>query len=395
MKFTRNRFQQGSLRRVPRKIGADVWEYRYRNHAEPGSPMRQLKLSTLEYPTETKALMKLQEMVLEINGAASYKAQKVPTMGLVMDRFLKEERIEEILKQKPGEVTIVDGLAYSTAAGYASYIKNHIRPQWGTTPMNAVKPLAVQNWLKTLPLAPKTRSQIRALVHLLFERAMLWELVEVERNPIELVAVKGSSARVRDPQTLEPEKFRELIEVLAEPYRTMAIVAMCTGLRVSEILALRWEHFDFERGFVLVQKGVVNGRVGKVKTRASKDQVPLDPTFAEILIRHKGDATEGLVFKSPVTGRCYYAGIIQRQILKPKGESVGIVGLGWHTFRHTYRSLLDETGAPIGVQQKLMRHANVSTTMNVYGNSTLRAKKQANSKVVQMVMPQAGQGSAA
>jgi hypothetical protein len=55
-------------------------------------------------------------------------------------------------------------------------------------------------------------------------------------------------------------------------------------------------------------------------------------------------------------------------------------------FRHTYRSLLDETGAPIGVQQKLMRHSNVATTMNVYGNATLRAKQDANSKVVQMVM---------
>jgi integrase len=91
--------------------------------------------------------------------------------------------------------------------------------------------------------------------------------------------------------------------------------------------------------------------------------------------------------------------MIQRQILKPKGESIGVSGLGWHTFRHTYRSLLDETGAPIGVQQKLMRHSNVSTTMNVYGNATLRAKQQANSKVVQMVMnkekPQTGQESAA
>ena len=70
----------------------------------------------------------------------------------------------------------------------------------------------------------------------------------------------------------------------------------------------------------------------------------------------------------------------------PKGEGIGIADLGWHTLRHTYRSLLDETGAPIGVQQKLMRHANVSTTMNVYGNASLRAKQQANSKVVQMVM---------
>jgi integrase len=81
--------------------------------------------------------------------------------------------------------------------------------------------------------------------------------------------------------------------------------------------------------------------------------------------------------------------MIQQQILKPAGEKAGIQEIGWHTFRHTYRSLLDETGAPIGVQQKLMRHSNVATTMNVYGSASLRAKQQANSRVVQMVMPQA------
>jgi len=80
--------------------------------------------------------------------------------------------------------------------------------------------------------------------------------------------------------------------------------------------------------------------------------------------------------------------MIQRQILKPKGEEIGIARLGWHTFRHTYRALLDETGAPIGVQQKLMRHSNVATTMNVYGSASMRAKQQANSKVIQMVMRQ-------
>src|SRR2546430_947112 len=44
-------------------------------------------------------------------------------------------------------------------------------------------------------------------------------------------------------------------------------------------------------------------------------------------------------------------------------------GVGWHIFRHTYRSWLDDTEAPVGVQQKLMRHAQASTTMNVYGNA--------------------------
>lgn len=50
--------------------------------------------------------------------------------------------------------------------------------------------------------------------------------------------------------------------------------------------------------------------------------------------------------------------------------------IGWHTFRHTYRTWLDETGAPVGVQQKLMRHAQVSTTMNIYGNALMNAKRR-------------------
>ncbi|MGI8772057.1 MAG: zinc finger domain-containing protein, partial [Acidobacteriaceae bacterium] len=60
--------------------------------------------------------------------------------------------------------------------------------------------------------------------------------------------------------------------------------------------------------------------------------------------------------------------------------------IGRRTFRHTYRSWLDSTSAPIGVQQKLMRHAQVSTTMNVYGNALMTAKREANSKVVKMAL---------
>jgi integrase len=200
--------------------------------------------------------------------------------------------------------------------------------------------------------------------------------------------LKGTSKRLKKLQILTPEKFQELVPKLREPYRTMVIVAMCTGMRVSEVLALRWEHIDFGAGAMLIQQGVVNGRIGKVKTEASNDYIPLDPEFAQVLLDLKGAKTSGLVFPSHVTGGCYYAGVIQQQILKHAGEKIGLPGIGWHVFRHTYRSLLDETGAPIGVQQKLMRHSNVATTMNIYGNATLKAKQKANSKVVQMVIPQ-------
>ena len=59
--------------------------------------------------------------------------------------------------------------------------------------------------------------------------------------------------------------------------------------------------------------------------------------------------------------------------------------IGWHTFRHTYRSWLDETGAPMKVQQELMRHASIQTTMNVYGRAMTETKRRANSQVVGLV----------
>ena len=386
LKFTRNRYQEGSLRRVQRKSGAEMWEYRYRNHAEDGSPMRQITLSVLEYPTETKARIRLQEEVLRINGPESFRAHVKPTLGVVIEKFKTEERFEEILHMPPGAEISPDGMSYSTVAGYSSYLTKHVEPRWSSVLIADIKPLQVMEWLRKLPLSPKTKGHVRALFHMLFERAMLWGLLDLQRNPIELIKLKGTSRRLKRPHTITPEKFQELVAVLEEPYRTMAIVAMCTGLRVSEVLALRWEHIDFSAGVIMVQQGVVSGRIGKVKTEASQDEIPIDPSFAQLLLGRLEGQPKGLVFPSHVTGRSYHAGILQQKILRPKGEEIGIPKLGWHTFRHAYRSLLDEAGAPIGVQQKLMRHSNVATTMNVYGNSTLRAKQDANSKVVKMLI---------
>lgn len=58
---------------MSRKTGADVSELRFRNHAEPGSPIRQMTLSTLEYATETQARIALQSKVMQLNGPTRYK----------------------------------------------------------------------------------------------------------------------------------------------------------------------------------------------------------------------------------------------------------------------------------------------------------------------------------
>lgn len=147
-----------------------------------------------------------QQHVLRLHGPEAFRAQNAPTVGLVIDRFMKEERIEEILKQKPGEVAITDGISYSTAAGYRSYIRNQIRPKWATTPLAAVKPLGVAEWLKLLPLSPKTRGQVRTLMHLLFQRAMLWGLIELQRNPIELFKGEGQQQTPAETPDNDPRE---------------------------------------------------------------------------------------------------------------------------------------------------------------------------------------------
>jgi integrase len=277
----------------------------------------------------------------------------------------------------------------STASSYLSLFKVHIRPRWGEAPLSGVKPAVVQEWLRSLGVAQRTKGHIKSLMHQLFEKAMLWELLPVGRNPMDLVRVKGISKRMKTPFHLEEEQCFELISSLPDPYRTMVTVAICTGLRASEILALRWSRINFAELKMLVKVKAVNGRVSRVKTECSEDELPLDPDFATVLLSWKAQcrSTPGdWVFPSPITDRCFHASPIQQDYIRPAAERLGLKGVGWHTFRHTYRAWLDAVGAPIGVQQKLMRHAHASTT-GLYGGALLmRTKRDANSKVVRMAL---------
>jgi integrase len=116
MKYSRERFQNGSLRRVSRKTGPDVWEFRFRDHSKPGLPMRQKTFSTVENPTESAARRALQAFLLKINGSEAYIAQRSPTFGTVLDKFIADERLREIKAYRPGE-TVDEGLKFSTTMG--------------------------------------------------------------------------------------------------------------------------------------------------------------------------------------------------------------------------------------------------------------------------------------
>lgn len=387
--FTRKRHIRGSVRRLKRKKGPDVWEYRYPDRTQTGSPICAMIFSTTKFSTKAAMWQHIDTLLWKINADSPQSLSQELSFGGVCDRYIQDEHLQEIGGLKRGQQNTFGSLKVSTARGYLQIIENHLRPKWGDTSVSKVTPALVQEWFKALQCTQTTKAHIKAVLFRLFEKAMLWEIVPVQRNPMELVEIKGASKRGKRPKILQPEQCPLVLNALREPYRTMVLLALCTGLRASEILALKWEDFDFENLRLRVVRAVVRGIVERCKTEYSEDELPLDSTFAAELLEWKkrcAPSAEGWLFPSPRTGQPYEHGSLQQKVLRKAGDDLGISNLGFHTFRHTYRSLLDASGAPVGVQQKLMRHAQVSTTMNIYGDALMQSKRDANSNAVKMVI---------
>src|SRR5216683_1016886 len=374
--FKRTRYQFGWLRRKSRKRGPDVCVWVYRSTTPVGKRKENSVIvgSVQQYPSEADAWKAAEGLRLSINNPSSAEET---TFGAVIDRYIREA----IPKRRV------------TQSRYRSWLKNHIKPHWGNVSLAKVKPLSVEKWIEGLNLAPKSRGHVRSMMHVLFNWAMRWELMEYNRNPMSLLKLKGLTKRVKQPRALSVEDLQSLWTHLDEDTRTMSMVDASLGLRASELLGLRWEDFDWKSLRVKIRRSWVYGRVEAVKTEGSEKWLPLDSNLADILRWHREKMPDellktGWVFVSPFTGKPWWPHKIVRYHLRPAAEKAGIGRIGWHTFRHTYSTLLHAYGTDMKVQQELLRHSDIRTTMNIYTHTVSPALREANSKVVRMILPE-------
>src|SRR6267143_6915887 len=378
LRLTRNTYQHGWIETRPSKKQGLVFVYRWRERKPDGCCAKRSEVigSVAMLKTEANAWRVIEHRKLDVN--SDQARGKAVTIGMLVDRYLETELAE---------------LRHSTANAYKSYLTSQIKPRWGDHPISKVKPFAVEQWLKGLDLAPRTRGHLHNLMRVLLSCAMRWELTEVGENPMKLVRVRGTSKRQREPMVLTITQFHRLLEELDEPFRTMVILALATGLRCSELFGLKWCDVLWDELTLLVRRAIVNGVENEVKTKYSNAGMPLDPALAKVLMNWRRKTRfknpEDWVFASPfVAGRKpWYPWGVERRHIIPAGIRCGIGRIGWHSFRHTFRTLLDETGAPMKVQQELMRHADIRTTMNVYGKAMDESKRAAHGKVVRLVLP--------
>jgi len=358
------RYQYGNLTVRKRKKRPDVWQFRWTENGRSKSML----IGTVEnLPTLADAERAVEYHRIKINAANPQQQFHPVSVGALTDRFMQEyvpKRCRDY-----------------TRKNYESLFKNHIRPRWAVEPVQAVKTMAVEDWLESYSASRQVKSHVRNLMHTLFQAAIRWEMAE--RNPIDLV--RQSRKRLKLPRVLTPEEFKALVGRLSEPYRSMVLTVGCLGLRVSELLGLQWGDIDLDKLTVKIQRSVVEGRVNETKTEASEGFLPLDSDLAEVLITHKAASkhTEDSDFIfAGEAGKPRWKDAILADYIKPAAINAGIGKIGWHTFRHTYSTLLHAFGTSPAVQKELLRHANIQTTMNVYTQAVSAEKRAAAAKVV-------------
>ncbi len=360
------RYQNGCLYREKRKAGPDVWVFRYRD----GQRNRKEQIGTVEQFANRKVAMKGCELLrANIN-----RESRVPrTVAGLASHY----QHHELPNKTP-----------YTREVYTGYLSTWILPKWSEQSLSDVRTVAVEAWLPTLALANGTRAKLRNLMHAFFNHAMRWEFFD--RNPITLV--RQSAKRERTPDVLTAEEIGKLLSELREPWRTAVYVAVTTGLRVSELLALKWADVNFCAGEIKLARGIVRQYIGEMKTEASRKPVPMDAGLADVLTNWRGTAPYNqdadYIFASPDKHgqQPYWPNAAMEDHIRPAALRAGISKrVGWHTFRHTFGTMVNSEGADVATTQALMRHANASITMDRYVQAVTPAKRNAQSRIVKML----------
>jgi integrase len=339
---------------------------------------RSKKIGTMsQFPTKSSAWRAAKPMrdAVENQTQVDPSTSAVPTVRTLVEQY----RAEKMPKRR------------DTRRSYEVWIKNHILPKWGECVLSDVQARPVELWLESLTLAPKSRVHIRGTLSILWDFAMWRGDVPTQRNPMELVSIKSATKRAHKPRSLTVAEFQKFIVHLGEPFRTMALVCVCFGLRISEALALKWGDVDWLEGKLRVERGIVCQQVDDVKTSESRRSLHIASDMLDTLKVWKQStqfsSVEDWMFASPAQlGRLPWSYDQVWRMYQKAGAKAGIGGLGTHSLRHTYRSWLDAVGTPIAVQQKLMRHADIRTTMNVYGDIVTDEMTIASGKVTRLAL---------
>lgn len=371
----RPRWQTGWL--FQRGKRNSVWVGRYREDAvtENGTRIRRQRSIILGLVREIGR--REAQRLLSMRLAAINQGKHKPELLIGFGRFVLER----------WEPNILPTLRYSTARNYRHVIRRHLIPFFGSMKLPEIGPAEVQMFLaeKSKRFAPWTVHQLRSVLSKILGTAQRWGYLET--NPASMAQVPALVNK-RERLTLTPQQVRSLLAELREPYQTMVLLAVLSGLRRGEIFGLRWKYVDFVERSITVAECSYEGHATPPKTRASRRKVFLDETVMDALLRLRPRHFQpnDLVFCTE-RGTVMNPNNVRNRVLASACKRAGIPTVGWHNFRYTYSTWANPTGESIKALQAQLGHTDSRLTLSVYTQPMPEAQRQLASKIARVLLP--------
>ncbi len=280
----------------------------------------------------------------------------------------------------------------STFLGYRNIWKRYIKPE-GDRPLRDYRTFECEQMLTSIArvhnLCRSTLGHIKHFLGGTFRYARRQGVLD-SPNPIRDVEIP----RARPPAETHAYSLEEEVRMLAilpEPVATIVAVAAFTGARKGEIRGFVWEGYDGET--IEVKQSVWRNHVGEPKREKSKGIIPVIAQLKFFLDRHRvrsGNPSEGFIFRNPL-GKPLNLDVLVGEVIRPALEAGKITWYGWHAFRRGLATNLHRLRVSDKVIQQILRHANVTTTINIYVKMVSQDAEDAMKKLEKncsLVVPQ-------
>src|SRR5215212_10030441 len=340
------------------------WVGQYLVHTAKGPQYRYLYGKTRAVVAE-----KLTKAMADRDSGLIFDAGKV-TVGNYLDRWLAD--------------SVKGTVRTSTYERHEEIVRLHIKPSLGRVGLKKLTPAHVRglyNEKLDSGLAPATVRKIHSTLHKALSQAVSDGIVP--RNAAHMKAPRPTPEEMRPLSEGEARAFLDAATQSGERFAALYVLAITTGLRRGELLGLRWDDVDLERGTLRVGRALVRegGRhtLGETKSRRGRRQVNLTARTVSALKAHRKRQLQerikltglyedrGLIFATSVGTPVNPENLVKRSF-KPLLKGTGLPEIRFHDLRHTCATLLLGRGVHPKLVQELLGHANIAMTLDTYSH---------------------------
>jgi integrase len=281
-------------------------------------------------------------------------------------------------------------LAPRTAEGYETIIRQHLIPELGNYPLTHLKPEHLQKYYTEMlksgrcnisgGLSAQTVRHHHTALHKALQTAVEWGLLG--RNVAD--AVRPPQAQRPEMHTWEEDDVTRFLEAAKDtPYYALFYTALFTGMRRSELLALRWQDVDLLLSQIYVSRSLHQLRDGSFvfrqpKTAKARRTVALPPSAILVLNEHREkQKLDRAMLGTPLTDDDLVFSHLNGKPIRPNtvtrawtvlAAHAGVKVIRLHDARHSHASLMLKQGIHPKIVQERLGHSSVSTTLDIYSH---------------------------